>query len=191
MYREKGARIRKEWESKPAQQFSNRSKSRCLILSPGQDYLESDIYETCPWGSTWSAHPTGKFSSHPSHGAIPKRGQESGTGPCPALADAQAWVLFAIRTGEQTWAERRYPNTEMPRMERECPRKSPAPPADAMGTLCSVLKVRDFAANVKVSCEQGQKSETRLLGLTFSSIKLLHLQVPTVLPKNIQKCPQK
>lgn len=44
-HREKGARITKEWESKPAQQFSDRSKSICLILYPGQEYLESEIYE--------------------------------------------------------------------------------------------------------------------------------------------------
>lgn len=48
--------------------------------------------------------------------------------------------------------ERGCPNAEMPRMERECCRKSPASPANAMGTLCSVLKVGDFAANVKISC---------------------------------------
>lgn len=174
-------RIRKEWESKPAQQFSNRSKSRCLILSPGQDYSESEIYEPC---SSMGLHevraPNWQILLPSFTWCNPKKR----TGVWHRTTSRIGWCTGLGR-------ERGCPNTEMPRMERECPRKSPASPANAMGTLCSALKVGYFAAKVKVSCERGQKSETRLLGLTFSNIKLLHLRCQLFCHKNIQKCPQK
>lgn len=140
--REKETSKTKARESKPAQQISSRSKSRCLTPSPEQDYLKSEIYEARSFMGllSRSVHPPGKHSLPPScfTRCIPKRGQEPGTGPRPALADAP----LCNRDGRTNQGkERRCPHPRVPGMERSRVRKSPASPANATHAPCSALKV--------------------------------------------------
>lgn len=139
MYREKGARIKTDWESKPAQQFSNRSKSRCLILSPEQHYWESEIYEPCSsMGHCEVRAPDWQVLLPSFTYCNPKKrtGAWHRTRSCSVWRAGLGSLCNRDRRSD-LGRDRGCPNTEVPRIERECPRKSPASPADAMGTLCS------------------------------------------------------
>lgn len=198
---EKGASGTKEWESKPAQRFLNRSKSRSLAPVSGAGLFGEwgevrFVSHAHSWGSARSVHPTGEPSCHPSHSVLPKRGQESGTGPCPTLADARGSLpcLFAKGTGEMDLGrERGCPNTEMPRMERECPGSlqpllllqwAPCAQCRTWGTLQPMwrLSVREV---------RNQKSDCFVSLFTGSNCCTFGCHLFCQLSKNIQNCPQK
>lgn len=122
-------------------------------VSRARVFEEWDLWATLIYGAPpRSAHPPGKPSlptaSFPPY--IPKRGQEPGRGPRPALADALGWV--------------RSPATLQEGRENKPGQREGMPPPHDAKTYCGGYP---WAA-----------SELRLFRFTFSGIKALHLWVP-------------
>lgn len=109
----------------------------------------------------------------------------SRSGWCAGLGSLPC--LFAIGTGEWTWAERGDAPTLRCQGWRGNAAGSPQHLPPMQWAPCAQCwKWETLQPMWRLAVERGQKSETRLFGLTFGSIKLLRLWVPAVLP-TVQK----